>query len=166
MDDSTCLACTYNSTDAQCKRKMAWEWRGELREQLVFLNLRTDRDQRHLRYLLLLSYSSLFSWWIRTCSPSVGRRIIRETSQTIPSTEEGGEDDTWEEESSRLVPLSRKFRTSCSQITARRCTVSRRSRRTRWENRQSVNERMTSTWTPWRTSEIAGTFLSAKPAQP
>ncbi|KAF8369177.1 pole-1, partial [Pristionchus pacificus] len=30
IDDSTCIACCYNTTDAKCKRKMAWEWRGEL----------------------------------------------------------------------------------------------------------------------------------------
>ncbi|GMR54261.1 hypothetical protein PMAYCL1PPCAC_24456, partial [Pristionchus mayeri] len=30
VEDSTCIACCYNTTEAKCKRKMTWEWRGEL----------------------------------------------------------------------------------------------------------------------------------------
>ncbi|GMT29096.1 hypothetical protein PFISCL1PPCAC_20393 [Pristionchus fissidentatus] len=30
VEDSTCIACCYNTTEAKCKRKMKWEWRGEL----------------------------------------------------------------------------------------------------------------------------------------
>ncbi|CAB3408448.1 unnamed protein product [Caenorhabditis bovis] len=30
VDEEICMGCSFNKPDAQCKRTMAWEWRGEL----------------------------------------------------------------------------------------------------------------------------------------
>lgn len=36
VDEATCAACDFNKPGATCQRRMAWQWRGEISERLLF----------------------------------------------------------------------------------------------------------------------------------